>query len=248
MSNFILRSGRFVLDHLVDRFGLKIVPKESGVDTVSTANNNLVISGNGLLSEKFFVMQKTLKPDYAIEVGAHAAEFSVTVSNYFGIKATAFEAGQSIYETYKDRIKGDLVKYVNSAVSDIDGTVSFKVEQNELFGNNGIVKRNGTYPLSEKEVQSHRLDTYFENIDFSNACLWIDVEGASRQVLTGGLKTLQRVSSVFIETEDHPYWEDQWLTLDVVKFLNSQGFALEDSEKVYEAQQNLLFVRKLGNN
>jgi FkbM family methyltransferase len=239
MSNMILRSGRYALDAFVGLFGLQTVPKKSSID----AEHNLVIPGNGVLSEKFLTMQEIYRPDYAIEVGAHAAEFSVAISSNFGIKATAFEAGSLVYNTYKDSINSELVSYLNYAISDIDGTVSFKVEQDEMHGNSGIVKRNGTDPISENNVQSHRLDTYFKNVDFQNACLWVDVEGASRQVLSAGVETLRRVSSVFIETEDHPFWEDQWLTLDVVKFLNIQGFVLEDDEKVYTDQRNLIFVR-----
>lgn len=248
MSNIILRTGRYLLGAALDFFGLKIGPENSGQDIISATENNLIIAGNGELSEKFFMIQKFLQPDYAIEVGAHAAEFSVVTSNYFGIKATAFEAGSIVYETYKDSINSELVSYLNLAISDIDGTVSFKVTQDEMNGNSGIVKRNGTDPVSQNDVKSSRLDTFFKDVDFKNACLWVDVEGASRQVLSGGVETLKRVSSVFIETEDHPYWEDQWLTLDVVKFLNRQGFVLEESETVYHLQQNLIFVRPASYN
>lgn len=236
-----------MIEALLDFYGLKISPKESSLTVASALEQGLVISGNGVLSEKFFKMQELYRPDYAIEVGAHAAEFSVAISNHFGIKATAFEAGSVVHQTYKDSINSELITYLNFAISDVDGTVSFKVEQNELNGNSGIVKRVGTDPVSEHLVQSYRLDTYFTDFDFKNACLWVDVEGASRQVLSGGLETLRRVSTVFIETEDHTYWEGQWLTLDVVKFFNNQGFVLEDHERVYDDQQNLIFVRTPSN-
>ena len=204
----------------------------------------MIIRGNGDLSEQFFTMQKDINPDYCIEVGAHAAEFSVSVSKHFGIKATAFEAGSIVYETYKNQVNNDLVSYLNYAISDIDGTVTFKVTNDQMHGNSGIVQRVGFNHTETEEVESYKLDTYFKNAKFENACLWIDVEGASKQVLSGGIETLKKVSSIFIETEDHPYWEDQWLTEDVVKFLNSQGFVLEGNEKVYDAQQNLIFTKK----
>jgi FkbM family methyltransferase len=204
----------------------------------------MIIDGNGDLSEQFFTMQKDINPDYCIEVGAHAAEFSVNVSKHFGIKATAFEAGAIVYETYKDQANNDLVSYLHYAISDIDGMLTFKVTNNQMYGNSGILQRINYEHSQIEEVKSYRLDTYFKDTEFENACLWIDVEGANREVLLGATETLKRVSSIFIETEDEPVWENQWLTTDVINFLNSQGFILEASEKVYHVQQNLVFTKK----
>jgi FkbM family methyltransferase len=189
-----------------------------------------------------------LLPDYAIEVGAHAAEFSVTISNNLAIPAIAFEAGKAIYNKFKNQANVGLVKYLNYAISDKDGTESFVIHDGEYCGNNSILLRNDTDSVASEEVKSYKLDTYFKDIHFNNACLWVDVEGANRQVLTGAQETLKRVSSIFIETEDYPYWKNQWLTLDVVKFLNSQDFILVDSEKVYGAQQNIIFIRRSSDN
>jgi FkbM family methyltransferase len=204
----------------------------------------MIIDGNGDLSEQFFKMQKDINPDHCIEVGAHAAEFSVNISKQFGIKATAFEAGSLVYEKYKNQANSNLVSYLNYAISDVDGTVTFKVTNNQMYGNSGIVQRVGFEHTEIEEVKSYRLDTYFKDAEFNNACLWIDVEGANKQVLSGSIKTLNKVSSIFIETEDQTYWENQWLTADVVNFLNSQGFILKASEKIYDAQQNLIFIKK----
>ena len=215
---------------------------------MSTIEHDLVIPGNGDLSDKFIKMQDSILPDYAIEVGAHEAEFSVAISSKFGINAVAFEAGKAIYERVKGEISNNLVKYLNYAISDKDGIESFTVNENEHYGNNSILVRNEMTPIKTEDVKSYRLDTYFKDVDFANACLWIDVEGANKQVLSGAKETLKKVSSIFIETEDHPYWKDQWLTLDVIKFLNSQDFVLVDSEKVYAAQQNLIFVRRSNDN
>jgi FkbM family methyltransferase len=215
---------------------------------VSAVENELVIFGNGDLSDKFIKMQDSLLPDYAIEIGAHAAEFSVAISNKLRIPAVAFEAGRLIYEKFKDEVASDLVEYLNYAISDKDGREVFTVNQDDYHGNNSILPRNDTTPIKAEYVKSYKLDTYFKNVSFTNACLWIDVEGANKQVLAGAEETLKRVSSIFIETEDYPYWKDQWLTLDVVKFLNSQDFILVDSEKVYGAQQNIIFIRRSNDN
>jgi FkbM family methyltransferase len=204
----------------------------------------MIIDKNGTLSEVFVSLQETILPDYAIEVGAHKAEFSSEMADRFEVKATAFEAGLDVFSRYKDRISSDLVSYVNAAIFDVDGTVTFNVNVNEFIGNSSIKKRNGAEPIKSVDVAAYKLDTYFKDYNFSNACLWIDVEGANKEVLLGGTETLKKVSSIFIETEDQDFWEDQWLTEDVVSFLDSNGFKKVAEENVYTAQKNIIFVKK----
>jgi FkbM family methyltransferase len=204
----------------------------------------MIIDKNGNLSEVFVNLQEAIAPDYAIEVGAHGAEFSSAMADRFGIKSTAFEAGLDVFSRYKDRVASNLVSYINAAIFDVDGTVTFNVNVSEFIGNSSIKKRNGAEPIKSVRVAAHKLDTYFKDYDFSNACLWIDVEGANREVLLGGTETLKRVSSIFIETEDQDFWEDQWLTEDVVSFLDSNGFKKIAEENVYTAQKNIIFIKK----
>ena len=51
--------------------------------------------------------------------------------------------------------------------------------------------------------------------------MWIDVEGSSKKVLTGAEKSLKNTFSILIETEECPYWKDQWLRKDVENYLKS---------------------------
>jgi FkbM family methyltransferase len=213
-----------------------------------SAIENLIIDNNGLLSDKFLKMQKDFRPDYAIEVGAHAAEFSIAISNNLGINAVAFEAGSAVYEKFKEQANSDLVKYLNYAISDKDGFEIFTVAHNEYRGNNSIIPRTDKANIKTEEVKSYKLDTYFKDNNFKKACLWIDAEGANKKVLTGAEETLKRVDSIFIETEDYPHWENQWLTLDVIKFLNSHGFMVLDHETIWQTQHNIIFVRSLNDN
>jgi FkbM family methyltransferase len=205
--------------------------------------SNLLINDNGNLSETFVKMQDSLSPDFAIEIGAHAAEFSNYMASEFKIPAVAFEAGKDIYEKYKNTVE-PLVSYVYCAISNINGAATFFVHDGPLRGNNGIKRVNFTESYADSEVPCYKLDTYLKNNNFNNACLWIDVEGANKEVLSGAKEVLSKVSSIFIETEDHPVWKDQWLTEDVVKFLAELGFVNTHSEKVYNRQRNLIFIKK----
>ena len=45
---------------------------------------------------------------------------------------------------------------------------------------------------------------------------WVDVEGANREVLTGGATLLGRVDLIKIEVETQEMWSGQWLAVDVL--------------------------------
>jgi hypothetical protein len=73
--------------------------------------------------------------------------------------------------------------------------------------------------------------------------MWIDVEGATEQVLSSSNKTLKQVDSIFIEVEDFKFWQDQWLAEDVIKFLVSQDFIPIARDYEYEKQNNYIFIK-----
>ena len=205
----------------------------------------MIIEHNGILSKKFCEMQNILKPDYAIEVGAHAAEFSMEMANLFSINAVAFEANPYVFQMHHESKNTNLVKYLHYAISNHDGIIKFNIhDPRPNAGNNSIKIRSGDFSLQEHDVKCYKLDTYFKDTEFKNACLWIDAEGANGEVLSGAIETLSRCSSIFIETEDIAFWEEQWLTEDVESFLNQQGFEKIDSEYAYHMQQNIIFIKK----
>jgi FkbM family methyltransferase len=207
------------------------------------ARSSLLINDNGDLSSIFAKMQKYFNPDLAIEIGAHGAEFSNFMAKEYGIKALAFEAGRDTYNLYNDTMHG-LVSYINCAISDTDGVATFFVKNSSTAGYNGIKPDIGGHNAPHETVACYRLDTYLKNYDFSSVCLWIDVEGASREVLMGATETLKKASSIFMETEDLPHWQDQWLTTDVIEYLKGLGFKKVASEQVYRMQQNIIFINK----
>ena len=62
-------------------------------------------------------------------------------------------------------------------------------------------------------VASSRLDSFFPPESFGRCAVWMDVEGASREVLTGAVgMSCTRSTSMFVEVEDREAWEGQWLS------------------------------------
>jgi len=207
-----------------------------------TQDNQLL--GKGIV---FSQIQNILKPDYIIEVGAHAAEFSIAVSNMLMINGVAFEANQFVYNRYySDVTKNGLISYLNYAVSESDGEVTIKVSTDKYAGNNSIKNIINKYIhiTDEYLVKSVCLNNFLRNTIFNKASMWIDVEGASKEVLLGSSDILKRVQSIFIESEDTQYWEGQWTTDDITKFLEERDFVLIDYEDIYDFQKNLIFIKK----
>jgi FkbM family methyltransferase len=193
------------------------------------------------LSNRFIEMQKTLKPDIYIEVGAHDAEFSKMIASEINdIPILAFEASPYVFNKYSP-IPG--VTYINKAISDKNDFIDFEIQNDiELTAvNNSIMKRNEKKDYNYIPVESITLNSILK--DYRNICLWIDCEGANREVLVGASEVLDYVSSIFIEVEKIEFWDGQWLDQDVVEYLGKFGFFLLDKDSQYENQYNCIFVK-----
>ena len=209
------------------------------------------------LRDLFFSLQEDLNPTVSIEVGAFKAEFSHRMRNeHPEISAWAFEANpHNVAKHCMDAINNG-IKYMNYAVANRVGTIEFLLQDQlvtgETFikemGNNSILQRQDNVTLYEKvKVDCTALDHFFIDNRLvqpqDKVCLWVDVEGASREVLTAAKKLLQQTQTVFIEVEDVPYWQDQWLATDVDKFLKEQNFVKVARDYEYPLQNNVIYVR-----
>ena len=193
------------------------------------------------LAEKFIKLQEQLKPKISIEIGAHEAEFSQLMSKKITKDNTwAFEANPIVYKKYSGF---NNFHYINKAISDKNNYIKFELQVGlEDEGNNSIKNRKEDKIYSYIDVESVTLDSMFS--DYKNICLWIDCEGANKEVLLGAHQVLKNTDSIFIEVEEIEYWEDQWLDVDVFKYLDDQGFALVEKKEQYEKQYNCIFIKK----
>jgi FkbM family methyltransferase len=199
------------------------------------------------ITKKFLNMQKILKPDISIEVGAYDADFSKLIAKSVN-KSYAFEASPEVYEKFRDYM-GNIV-YINKAVSSYNGVAKFNIDVRFSpadVGHNGIKKtsiNNWAQESFEIDVECVTLDSYFNNLDSNNVVLWIDCEGANREVLTGANNLLKNVSSIFIETETEYLFEDAWHEEDVIHYLEEKNFKLVYREEAYKNQYNCIFIKQ----
>ena len=188
-------------------------------------------------------IQKVLHPDISVEVGAHDADFSKEMLP-FDLEVFAFEASPYVYNRFKNEMSG--IEYINKAVSDSNKLIKFEIQPDpdpSIVGNNSIKNRNEIKDYSYIDVESVSIDEYFKDKLFYNGALWIDAEGASREVLLGAKNTIKNFSSIYIELELQDFWLDSWKRDDALKYLESNGFYLFHEAPCYGGQVDAIFIR-----
>jgi FkbM family methyltransferase len=191
---------------------------------------------------KFINIQEKIQPDIAIEVGAYDGDFSKSMAK-FNIDTYAFEASPYIYNKYKDQMSD--VIYINKAVSDKDGLIKFEVQLDSdptYAGNNSIKNRNEDKDYNYIDVESVSIYEYFKDKPFNKAVLWVDSEGANKEVLLGIKDRITDFASICIEVETQDFWKDSWKKDDVVEYLTSCGFLVLFELLYNTGQFDLIFI------
>lgn len=207
----------------------------------------------------FFELADLIGVDLFVEAGAKDASASRRArKQYPDLRVVAFEANPYTYETFRADNEQAKVEYVNKALTDTPGPVTFHVHKDEhgkpiANGQASLLQRNKTYADRERgfhevTVDGVPLDEYFRDEAFRNAAVWIDVEGACQFVLPGAREMLRKTAVLIIEVEDMAYWgTDHWLREEVVSYIYDLGLVpvARDFEFVHptSGQYNIVFVR-----
>lgn len=202
------------------------------------------------LERFFFRVGGLLQPDLFIEAGARNARSSIRARRHMKeARIVAFEANPLNYNRHKGtpEFASSNVEYIHSALSDSDGEITFNIQivkgKESADGQGSILTRNeaaeGEKPVS---VSAVRLDNFFRPASFNSAVVWMDVEGATRQVLTGTEGIVKRVDMLYVEVEDRRYWDDQWLSSDVLKYALANGLTPVARDFQSRYQYNILFL------
>jgi FkbM family methyltransferase len=208
------------------------------------------------VEEKFRRLCLDLAPTLSLEVGAHEGTFSAWVRTALpDTRCVAYEANPYVHEKYADEHADAGVEYHHLAVSEVNGTVDLGIPRqlhNTRRGRRFDKERDsrmaslGQHRYAEETetvaVPSVPLDDFVSVSDDDVVVAWIDVEGASEQVLTSGRKTLTQASLVYIEVENEQVWDGQWLDTDVARFLAGCGLVpvLRDVQRKH--QYNVVYL------
>ncbi len=215
------------------------------------------------LQDFFISIHKEVRPTISIEIGPNEGTFSSRMKDICDkSNIWAFEANPHVYEKYKS-IHSD-INFLNYAVFNTEGNLEFKIQRgfDYTIGNNSLFERkdgikfktNGNSYIERNIqyesilVQSIVIDKFFKDkINHDDVvCMWIDVEGASEQVLQGCVEVLKNTHSVLIEVEHEEFWKNQWLVDDVVKFFKDNNFNILARDYQWHEevprQENFIFI------
>lgn len=216
-------------------------------------NNSLCLQSNQLLMSLFSEIIRSLCPDVFLEIGAREADFSFSMSEALpNTKFICYEANKHSFNTFHSRFEGKTnVEYLNSAISDYVGSAIVKIPRGnrpEILtkGNASLLDRRGySKGYIEETVICTTLDDACLGIGAdSTVCGWIDVEGHFRAVHSGGPVTFSRFDALFVEVEDHSFWEGQALTSEVCSMLHGSGMVAIARDRESDLQYNMIFVRE----
>jgi len=186
------------------------------------------------LEKFFFRLCGAIKPRLFVEAGAKDAAVSMRARRYLeSSRIVAFEASPVNFEEFKEdaRIWENDIEYCNLALSDRDGSIKFNVRSANGVG--AVDGRGSILDLQESEgvevipvdVPAVSIDGFFKDesagLGADDIAMWVDVEGALEKVFMGGRSVLRKVKMMFVEVEDRPLWDRQWMRKDVLDFLSA---------------------------
>lgn len=203
------------------------------------------------LRKMFFALLPAVAPDLFVEAGARDGAGARRARRLLpDSRVLAYEGNPHIHARFAARhdFAALGIDYVQSALSNRDGPVTFKVltadrhsDRATQSGRSSLLERSD--PEAEYEtvtVPGVRLDSIATGVE--RAALWLDVEGASEMVLTGGDAVLSRVALLMIEVETAPFWPGQWLAHDVLAYLMARGLVPVARDYERRNQFNILLL------
>ena len=205
------------------------------------------------LEELFFEIVSGFSPALFLEAGAKAADASLRARKLLP-RATvvAYEANPYTHERFSKKrdYEAEGVDYRNLALGSSPSEVTFNVRKTDdgqpSADGQGSLLKNIEYEPGHIQVtgEATTIDATLREFDADDCILWVDVEGASREVLGGADRALARASAIFIEVEDREYWDSQWLSQRVLLELNHAGLVPVARDYQSRYQWNVVCVRR----
>ena len=202
------------------------------------------------LVDRFFDEIEQRPIDVFVEAGAKEGSASVRARTGVGVAhVVAFEANPHTHRRFHHALTSAGVDHRNVALVDAPGPQTFHVRLSDggrptADGQSSLLVRPDHEPGYEPTmVRGGLLDQEVRDLS-GRVAMWIDVEGATAQVMRGAPETLARTDVVLVEVEDRRMWEGQeWLHLDVIRHLVGHGLRPVARDLQWRYQFNVLFVR-----
>lgn len=205
------------------------------------------------LEQLYFRLLRALSPELFVEVGAKSASCSRRARRYLKEgRIIAFEANPFTFERFdKEYDHAALqIEYRSMAISDCDAPKSLRVcldDQGHPQGDGRaslLRRKEDTSSWRDIEVASTALDQVVNDSTAERCALWLDVEGANKEVLNGGEGALKKAALVFIRVEESPVWSEQWLRPEVDQTMWRAGLLPIARDFGSENRHNVIYMRQ----
>lgn len=225
-------------------------------EIVAAPNRRGLRKKTGDLLERAYVdLVALLAPDLSIEVGAHEASHSLAVkARSPQTTALAFEANPHVHAHFSPKLAREAARidYRHAAVTDREGICSLSIPRRSALGafdrmnriSSLLARDRGAFEYEQVEVPATTLDRVGAETACVSASLWIDVEGAQRQVLDGAKMLLRKALAVFIEVEEQPIWQGQQIADTVDERLRAAGLVEAMRDSLARSQHNRVYLRR----
>ncbi len=253
---------------------LKVERLEAAVEflLVHTLNSSTPATtgepSNHALNALFMKLLISVKPAWFLDIGANdGAAARVIKKIQPACEVWAFEANPQIHSKFAPLFAGTGANYVNLAISEKSGPIQFfaprtlsrAVVDGEIIdraavepidtGKTSMYKRTENSTYQEFTVEGVRLDDFVALRDVPlngrKIALWIDVEGAAFEVLSGATAALSAVSIILVESENHEFWQNQKQCGDIASLLIAAGFVPVARDREYgDKQFNTVFLHQ----
>lgn len=201
-----------------------------------------------LLAELFDRLAARLPAATPVQCGAHGAEATIRFRRaHPSARAFAIEANPRTFAELTRRAESEGVTTICVGLGAQEGRAVLLIpEQNSasMASFKTQVKARGRV-IEELEVPVTTVDALDREHGFEGPiALWIDVEGATAEVLRGAGEVLRRTDLVIVELQDGAIWHEQTTSDEVHRLLASHGLTLvardwQTGDRLY----NGLFVR-----
>ena len=237
--------------HLADRSG-RVVGTADRLLSVVRVPGAYRRRSVAALGEFFFDVVDSQGVSLFVEAGAKEAAASQRALGLPGVRrAIAFEANPYTYRRFAGGVATTGVEYENLALDRGPGTTSFYVrlthDGRPQADGQGSLHRRTDHPSGheEVEIEADSLDRLVADRTDDRVAIWMDVEGATANVLDGAAELLDVTDALLVEVETSPFWAvDQWLVGDVVNAVAAHGLVPVARDLQSADQFNVVFVRR----
>jgi len=217
---------------------------------------------NRLLVQSFFELLDASESKTFLELGAHRAmasrHFMRQGNEHFAI---AVEANPYNYEKFRENVEKGGTIYKNMALTAVSGPISLQLKDHDrarkrghTSTSNSLLKRSGFSEYKEVEVRGVTFDDLTSEavaageippLDQEPPVVWIDVEGATSQLIEGATQALPSCLAIMVEVEAEPIFVGQVTVEGVDAQIRALGFRpiLRDCE-FHPRQYNIIYVNE----